>query len=226
MIATLWDVALYQPLLNALFILYDKAAGENLAFAVIELTIAMRIVLLPLSIISESKRARLETLSRQVEDVHQHFRNDPVKQREQTRKILKKNKVNPWAKITVLGVQVLVLVLLYQVFLGGLRHEKLSALYDFVRHPDLINTMFFGFDISVRNVWWAIGVGVVLFIEIAIAQYQRRHALERRDIFYRYAFPVLAVIILIQLPMVKSLFILTSMAFSAILYGVRKGATT
>lgn len=223
MLANFWHDVLYQPLLNVLFVLYDQTAGENLGLAVIELTLLMRFVLLPLSIISERKSTRLESLSRKVVELKQHFKNDPVKLREETRKLLRASKVSPWARMVVLGAQVLVLVLLYQVFLGGLSAAKLADLYDSVRQPDLVNTVFLGFNVAVRNVWWAIGVGVLLFVEIVVMQYGRRNALERRDVFYRYMFPIGATVILAQLPMVKCLFILTSMAFSTVLYGIRRG---
>jgi YidC/Oxa1 family membrane protein insertase len=221
----LWHDALYQPLLNALFFLYNTVASENLGVAVIELTILIRVILLPLSIISERKASRLAMISKQIASATAQFKNDPIKQREVTRRILKEQKVNPWAKAVVLAVQILVLVLLYQVFLGGLRSTKLNDLYGFVRRPDFVDTSFFGFDVGARNLWWAVAVGVILFLEIVIAQRERRHTLERRDILYRYAFPVAAAVVLAKLPMVKSLFILTSMAFSAILFGVRKGVT-
>lgn len=221
-----WHDVLYRPLLNALVFLYQNAAGENLGLAVIELTVAIRIILLPFSVISERKQSLLESLSRKIAEIERHFKNDPVKQREEARKVLRQHRVNPWAKMVVLGIQVLVLVLLYQVFLGGMQAEKFGDLYAFVRRPDFINTDFFGFDVASRNLWWAIAVGALLFIEIIIVQAQRRHLLQRRDIFYRYALPIASAVVLYQLPMVKSLFILTSMAFSAILFGVRKGVTS
>lgn len=222
----LWHDVLYQPLLNALFFLYNTVAAENLGLAIVELTVALRLMLLPISLISERKASVLESLSDRLAETEKNFKNDPVKQREETRKLLKKHRVSPWAKMLVLGVQVLVLVLLYQVFVGGLQPAKLVDLYTAVRRPDFVNTMFLGFNVALRNVWWAIAVGVLLFVEIVIAQRERRHTLERRDVFYRYAFPIAATVILLKLPMVKSLFILTSMAFSAILFGVRKGVTT
>ncbi|MDO8424979.1 MAG: YidC/Oxa1 family membrane protein insertase, partial [bacterium] len=192
----------------------------------IALTIAMLIALLPLSIVAERKRGKLEQLSRQVAELERQFKNDPIKQRVEARKLLKRHQVSPWAKIAVLAMQALVFILLYQVFLGGINPGKLGDLYHGIRRPDIVNTMFLGFDIATRNFWWAIGVGVVLFVEIAVSQAQRQHALERRDVFYRYFFPITATIVLMQLPMVKSLFILTTIACSVVLFALRKGMTT
>lgn len=221
----IWHDYLYQPLLNLLFFLYDRFAGENLGVAVIELTLIVRIVILPFSIISERKRSRLEAVSDRIAAVGRQFKNDRVKQREETRKILKEERVSPWSKVIAIAAQLLVFVILYQVFLGGLRPEKLVDLYPSVRRPDVINTMFVGFDIAVRNLWWALAVGVLLFAEIAVEQASRRHTLDRRDVFFRYAFPFAVILVLSRLPMVKSLFLLTTMAFSATLYGVWRGAS-
>lgn len=116
-------------------------------------------------------------------------------------------------------------MLLYQVFLGGLSTRKLDDLYPFVRRPDFVNTMFLGFNVALRNVWWAVSVGVLLFVEITIEQLQRRPLLKRRDLVYRYFFPIASAFVLAKLPMTKSLFILTSMGFSALLFGIRKGTT-
>ncbi|MBI2483048.1 YidC/Oxa1 family membrane protein insertase [Candidatus Uhrbacteria bacterium] len=222
MLATFWHEYLYQPLLNVLFILYDRTAGENLGVAIIELTVLMRIALLPFSVLSERKRGALEALSSQITDVDRHFKNDPVRKRAETRKLLKRHRVSPWAKFVVLGVQVLVFVLIYQVFIGGLQSEKLVDLYASVRRPDFVNTMFAGFNIAKRHLGWSIAVGVGLFVEILFMQRGERHRVVAREVAYRYIFPLAVTVILAQLPMVKSLFVMTSMAFSGLLFGARR----
>ena len=47
---------------------------------------------------------------------------------EEIRKIMKKNMVSPWAKVMSLGFQLLVLVLLYQVFIRGITGERVIKL--------------------------------------------------------------------------------------------------
>ena len=73
---------------------------------------------------------------------------------------------------------------------------------------------FFGHDIGVRSVWWAAAVGIVLYLEIAHEQRQVEHLLGKQDAIYRYVFPIFSFALLALLPMVKSLFVLTSMTFS------------
>jgi membrane protein insertase Oxa1/YidC/SpoIIIJ len=225
MILTWWHDLLYQPVLNALFVLYGSVAMENIGLAVIILTVVMRVLLLPLSVIAERNRGKIEALSERIADLGKHFKNDPVKLREETRKMLRANHLNPWAKAAVLGVQALLFLLLYQVFIRGLNAAQLGDLYAFVVRPEAVNTMFLGFDVAMKSNGWAIAVGVLLFVQIVIAQIPRKHALERKDVWFRFGFPISVALILAQLPMVKSLFVLTSMGFSAFLFSIRKGVT-
>jgi len=97
-----------------------------------------------------------EGLEQAVREIQRDFQNDPVKQRHFIRRYLKRNKVRPWAKAVVLGVQGLVLVLLYQVFIGGINtQEKIPLLYSWMPRPDFINTQFFWFDVGQRNYFLA-----------------------------------------------------------------------
>ena len=52
MLTDLWYSYLFDPLFNGLMLLYNTVAHENLGLAVVYLTIGIRLVLLPFSIIS------------------------------------------------------------------------------------------------------------------------------------------------------------------------------
>lgn len=217
-----WNNFLYIPLFNALIWFYNNWAHENLGYAVILLTIALRVVLLPLSIVSERNKIRYRLLHEKVEEAEKVFKNDSVLYKEKVRELLKKYKVNPWAKTIVLGIQALVLVLLYQVFIHGITRSKLNVLYPFIDRPDIINTNFYGFELGPRNVWWAAAVGLVLFIEIYLDQRRRKATVTRNEQIYAIIFPVMSFAALYILPMVKSIFILTTLAFSYMLSMLRK----
>lgn len=213
--STLWHDYLYTPLLNVLFYLYEGPAGGNLGIAIIELTVLLRLALLPFTLVSERNRARFEKLNKKIESIERDFKTDPVMRNEKIRELLRSEKVNYWAKIFQLGIQALVLVLLYQVFIGGIRFTQNEALYAWVGAPaSKVNTMFLGFDIADRDWLWPGFVGVVLFLEIYAEQKRREHLVTRSDVMYLLFFPIFSAIVLSLLPIVKSLFILTSIAFS------------
>ena len=52
----IWQLYLYQPLVNLLVYLYNNVAAANLGWAIVALTVCLRIVLLPLSILSERNK--------------------------------------------------------------------------------------------------------------------------------------------------------------------------
>lgn len=213
---------LVLPLLNVLMYLYDTAAFGNLGLAVIEMTVLLRLALLPLTVVSEADELKYERLETEVANTMQHFKNDRVQAHEEVRSLLKKNRISPWAKTLVLLVQGLVLYVLYRVFVSGI-NAQIGGLYNWVPTPDLpINTSFFGFEIGIRNFWWALAVGVYLYVEIVLEQRHIAHLLGPQDAVFRYAFPVFCAVVLFLLPMVKSLFILTSMTFSLVITLIRR----
>src|SRR3989344_8480601 len=150
--SVIWNQYLYIPLFNFLVWLYTNYASFNLGMAVIILTVILRIVLLPFTILSEKGRIIGRELSTKVKEIEKDYANDPVHKKQEIRDFLKRKKIRPWAKAIVLVVQGLVLVLLYRVFLGGINTEsKLHLLYPSIPRPDFIDTNFLWFDIGQRN---------------------------------------------------------------------------
>jgi len=220
MIIFLWQTYLYEPLLNVLIFIYNNFTNASLGLAVIYLTIVLRLILLPFAVISEKNKGIYNILKKKVSAIMEDRHTDPIRKRDIIRRLLKENKVSHWAKGIMLGVQVLVLVVLYQVFLGGINFEKIDSLYSWVYHPDYINTLFFGFDLGERSVYWSFAVAIILFLEIRSEQGKRTAILQNSDVVYKYMFPLAAFLVLFYLPMVKSLFILTSLLFSFIVMTV------
>jgi len=208
-----WHDFLYTPLLNFLIWLYNGPAFGNLGVAIIYLTIIIRVVLLPFTVVSERSKILYEKLGQKIDKIGHDFKNDHIQKKEAIRRVMREHRVSPWAKVMVLGVQALTLVLLYQVFIGGI-NGKLGDLYSFVTRPDFINTDFLGFDLGARNLFWSGLVGIVLFVEIFIDYRSKPTGFTRSGVAYMLFFPAACVLTLWILPMAKSIFILTSLCFS------------
>ncbi|MBI5728133.1 MAG: YidC/Oxa1 family membrane protein insertase [Candidatus Magasanikbacteria bacterium] len=220
MLAMFWYTFLYQPVFNLLIWLYTGWAGGNLGWAVVILTVLLRLVLLPFTLVTERDHIRDEALSKDFERLNKAFVNDPVMKKQEIRKVLRRRRMRPWAKRVVLLVPALVWVLLYQVFLQGISGEKLlRTLYRGVDFPGAINAVFFGFELGHRHdLLWSGIVGLYLFLDIYLGFRRRGHGVTRSDLYYVLLFPLAVMGALWWLPMVKSLFILTSMLFSDIIY--------
>lgn len=215
-LVSFWNDYLFTPLLNFLLILYSGPAKGNLGYAVILLTLSLRVALLPLNIISFRGQKAYAVLEKKVEEIKAIYKGDSVLMRERLRAVLKKQRFSPWAKMVAIAIQVLVFILLYQVFIGGITATRLDLLYSWVYRPDVINTDFFGFNLGSHSVLWPGLVGLVLFAEIYLEQ-RRRGKVTRNEALYGVLFPLMSFLFLWALPMVKTLFILTTLAFSYIL---------
>lgn len=215
MFTLIWYTFLYQPLFNALIWVYTNLAGENLGWAVVWLTILLRVLLLPLTIISEMTAARREKAIEEAKKAMVAFKNDRVAQKEAARNVMKKYHISPWAKVMTLGIQFLVLLLLYQVFLQGITGDKvIKTLYPSMDFPGRINTSFFGFEIGAEHDYLWAGVAAGYLMLSTLISSRGKHDWEKSDMYFVIFFPLVTFLVLWYLPMVKSLFILTTMIFS------------
>lgn len=219
MLGTIWNDFLYQPVFNFLIWIYSNWADHNLGWAVVYLTIILRFLLLPFTLFTERAKAKDADISQDIKKIEQSFKNDHIRKKDELRRVFKQKKIRPWSKAIVLGVQVLVLVLLYQVFLRGITGEKImKILYPFIDFPGQINTMFYGFDLGARHdIIWPGIVAIFLLVEIYLGYRKHKFGLTKADLVYFLLFPAFSFFALWLLPMVKSLFILTSMTFSVII---------
>lgn len=218
MLSFVWFTFLYQPLLNALVWLYNGLAQQEMGWAVIILTVLLRVILLPFSIIAQRDSLRMRKVRLEAAEAVKVFKNDPVAQKEEYREIMKNNKISPWAKAVVLMIQLIVLILLYQVFMGGIFGEKMiRVLYSGVGFPGAINNNFFGHNIGeLHNSVWAGIAALYLFLSIVVSK-GKLSGWQKGEVVFLFMFPLFTFTALWILPMVKSLFILTSMIFSDIL---------
>lgn len=220
----LWNTYLYEPVFNFLIWIYNNWADGNMGWAVIYLTISLRVLILPLTILSERNKAKNEEVEREILQLAKEFNYDKVAQKHEIRRRLKQRRIQPWAKALSLGIQALVFVLLYQVFIGGITGQRmLKTLYSFVDFPGTINNLFYGFHLKdAHDIVWSGIVGVWLLVEILIDFQKRKNGLGRGDLFYFIFFPLGVFVFLWALPMVKSLFVLTSMVFSLVVHTITK----
>jgi membrane protein insertase Oxa1/YidC/SpoIIIJ len=168
--------------------------------------------------LTEQGKVASEQLFKEVKEAQKDYAHDSVKKKQAIRQILKKKKIRPWANTVVLGVQALVLLLLYQVFIGGINTEaKLHLIYPGIMRPDFVNTKFLWFDIGQINYPAAAIAAGYLFFEMMLARWDQRNKMSKRERVFLIFFPLSLFLALAILPSVKSIFILTTLVFSTII---------
>ncbi len=212
----LWFFALFQPLLNALILIYTHVAGQNLGVAVIIMTACLRVILLPFSILSERSALKEQLIEQAALEAREIYKNDPVAQEEEVRRLMKKHRISPWARVFTLAAQAAMILVLYQVFIHGVSNERIiHDLYPGVSYPGKLNTVFLGFEIGKSHqLGWAVAAAGYLLVSTVAWGLLRKKSWEKSDVYFLIFFPLAVFVFLWYLPMVKSLFVLTTAIFS------------
>lgn len=216
----LWHTFLYNPLLNGLIALYNGPARQNLGVAIIELTVIIRILILPLTVVAIRARSRYELMQPELERIEDSYRNDSINRKMAIRTLLARHHIRPWAKAFIFGLQFIVLVVLYSVFVEAVRGGNFAGLYSWNQAPDFLNPMFFGSNLSAHSIVWAGVIGALLYFDIWLEQRKHGGPRSNGEVWYRIFFPILFTLVLYALPAGKSVFVLSSFVFSLLIDGI------
>lgn len=216
-------VILYQPLFNSLIFLYDYS-GRDFGMAIILLTLAIRIILFPLSVKAVNSQKGLQEIQPEINDLQKKYKDDKEKQAKEILELYKKKKINPFSGILLALIQLPILVALYRVFWNGLKPEQLAGLYSFVANPGHVNSLFLHFlDLSKPNLILAVLAGLAQYFQSKMLMPKMPKAKSGSEDFSSimqkqtlYFLPVFTVIILISLPSALGLYWTASGIFSII----------
>ena len=160
----IWNLILYQPLLNALALLVSIIPGGNVGIAVIILTILVKIILFPLSQKSIESQAEMSILAPEINKI----KTSGVSKEEQARltfDLYKKHNTNPFSGCLLVLIQIPVIFALYYVFFKGLNFES-GLLYSFVHIPENTNMIFLGvLDITQKSWVLAVLAGISQYLQ-------------------------------------------------------------
>jgi YidC/Oxa1 family membrane protein insertase len=144
-----------KPLLNALIFLGSVLPGYNLGFAIIVLTLVVKLILfLPTQQALEGQK-KMQLLQPKIEAIRRQHKDDPVKLQQETMKMWKEHKINPFQSCLPLLVQFPVLIGLFYVVRDGV-HLELSQHLLYPVYQNLswtFDTSFLGLDLM-RAYWW------------------------------------------------------------------------
>lgn len=136
---------LYQPLLNALVLLYEYLPGRDFGVAIIALTVLLRLALYPLSAQATRMQQKMALLQPKIKEIQERLKGKKDEQGRAMYELYQKEKVNPFAGILPLLIQIPILIALYRLFWNGVGPEQLkNLLYPFVAVSGAINTSFLG----------------------------------------------------------------------------------
>lgn len=169
MLANLFHTLLYVPIYNLLIFLVDILPGGDLGLAVIIVTLVVRFLILPLSISALRTGRAMQALQPKLKEIQEHYKDDKEAQAKETFALYKKYKLNPFASVITVFIQLPIIIALYWVFRKQLVVDP-TLLYSFVHAPAAISTQFLGlFTISGHVLVLALLAGVFQFLQAKYA---------------------------------------------------------
>lgn len=110
----LWNLVLFQPLVNALIFLYQIIG--NFGVAIIILTVLLRIILTPLTLPSLEAAKKMAQLAPELAKLKKKHGKEQQKLAQAQMDLYKQNGVNPAAGCLPQIIQIIILIALYQAF--------------------------------------------------------------------------------------------------------------
>lgn len=146
---------LYQPILNALVLLY-KILFSNLGLAIIALTGLIRLLLIPLTSPQLKSAQKMQELNPELEELKARFKDDKQKLAQAQMELYKKHGINPASGCLPSILQFAILISLFQVFNQVIKTEDgvieniSKNLYSFVKlsSQSTFNLHFLYLDLS------------------------------------------------------------------------------
>lgn len=167
MLSTLFNEVFYRPLFNALVVLYQTAAFYDLGFAIIILTVLLRLALWPLASKALRSQKELTALQPEIKKIQAQYKDNKDEQMKRVMALYKEKKVNPLSGFLPIFIQLPVLFALYRVFFAGFKEESLAALYEFIPNPGTLHHIFLGtIDLTAtHNMVFAVMAGALQFYQ-------------------------------------------------------------
>jgi YidC/Oxa1 family membrane protein insertase len=161
-----FHIVLSVPIFNLLVFLYDLLPGGDVGFAIIALTIIIKLVLWPFMSQSLKSQKAMQELQPKIDELKEKHKDDREALAKGMMELYQKEKVNPLSSCLPLFIQLPILIALYRVLLGGFGPETMGQLYDFVKDPGTINYVFLGaIDLSQKSLYLAILAGYFQFMQ-------------------------------------------------------------
>lgn len=219
---------IYQPFFNILVGLYEILGAispelADMGIAVIIFSIVIRILLFPLTIAGEKSEEEKKKITDRVEEAKRQYSHEPIRQREAIKVIMRASYSAVIATTANLLIQLAIILMLYRIFTTGLEGADFYLLYDFIPRPDHINLMFLGkYDLSHTNSTLNFIQSIMIFVVELLGALRSPYPLSRKEKFLmQLVLPVGSYIIFMFLPSGKKIFVITSLAFSAIYNSVK-----
>ena len=144
--------ALYIPFYN-LLVFFAWLANGSIGWAIIIMTIVIRLLLLPPSLKAVKATTKLQSLQPKMNEIKEKYKDDAKKQNEETMRLYKEAGASPMGCCGPMIIQLVVMFILYRVFFIAFNTDNYNLLYSFTPRVQHLNLSFMGLDMSKPELW-------------------------------------------------------------------------
>lgn len=169
----IWDLIILNPLVNILIVMSEFLFG-NFGLAVIVLTIAINLLMYPLTMRQLKSSKAMQAMQAEVAEIQKKYARDKQKAAEEQMRLMKESGVSPAGCLLPMLVQMPVWIALYQSvtrllatnpegFLG--LSQRLYASWDSVFALLPLNSDFLWLDLAIPDFFMALLVGASMWVQ-------------------------------------------------------------
>jgi len=150
--SSIFNAVVYEPLYNAIVAILHLVPGANLAAAVVILTILVRSALFPISKSALISQIKMKEIQPELDAIRVRNKDNQQKIATETMEVYRKNKINPFASLGMILIQIPIFIGLYSIFSASFDTVDPNALYSFV--PNLtvaVNPFIWGIDLRGKS---------------------------------------------------------------------------
>lgn len=136
-ITSIFDAVFYEPILKALAIIQNIIPGHDFGWAIIILTILIRLLLWPLASQSIRSQKALQELQPEMNAIKEKYKDQKEKQAQAMMELYKNKKINPVSGCLPIFIQFPILIALYLALKDGLALQDGNANFIFLGILDL-----------------------------------------------------------------------------------------
>ena len=171
MISAFFHTFFYNPIYNALVALVAIVPGSDVGVAIILLTIAIRLILLPFSLKAARTQRAMKTLEPKIKALKEIHKGNKEQEAIETLALYKEAQVNPFASILIAFIQIPILLALYWVFTyEPFPAINLARLYALTPVPHTASIEFLGLiSVAGKSLFLAVIAGLTQLFQAHMA---------------------------------------------------------
>ncbi|HYV15218.1 MAG TPA: YidC/Oxa1 family membrane protein insertase [Conexibacter sp.] len=204
-----------QPLIDVceqVLLFFHDTVGTGWGFAIILLTITVRIFLLPLTLRQAKSMQRLQVLAPEIKKIQAKYKDDKQRQQQEMMRFYQENKVNPLASCLPLVVQFPFFIALYFMLRTDLRadicgqtakacHDATAAQFASVPALPGSESFLFIHDLTAPATGAALVVLIILYVGTQLASsVLSTAAMDKNQRMLMLALPIVFVTFVIRFP--------------------------